>query len=477
MARSSREYFRPSVRLCKCIQELKDKSGDFDNFGMVQLFDTPDATVVKWDEFRFSHDQRLALERLEGQPRDYAVSLPRSGASVRHLVNPSFYLLRADRSRVLSTTRPVLRENAVDDSFSEERWMPSNSLVDTEGNSSDPFRSNHRQWLPTDVAWKRDGSPELRSYINNLHPQQKILYRLIEEAIHKAIPLWNVVLSSLGTKRKRRINLRSYRDPQGSTHVFVDPEPAKYDGKGFDAGNAVDLVNDFPDGIQVIVKITTIELLPSSKPSRSDSEPSDNEWHIEGMMNEHICAGAVLCYDRENMSKCGFRFRQRTDTNEFLDLFGHNPRVEACAGCAQQILNAANQHLGYAPNLGGQMIAYPNVLHTRASHVLLDDKGKKGHFKMLTLLLVDPYIRIPSTANVPPQQREWWDWEKQEDGSQLGKLSADLFGHKCSLSFDDPHLMSLESANEERIKREAEMVEFNNALDKRTEDSIFKDMP
>ncbi|KAL1640291.1 hypothetical protein SLS58_007107 [Diplodia intermedia] len=479
------------------IQELKDKSGDFDNSGMVQVFDTPDATVVKLDGFRLSRDREFALGLLDGcQPRDYEVSLPRSGALVRHLVNPSSYLLRADRSRVLSTTRPVLCENTVDNSFSEERWMPSNSLVE-----SDPFWSNHRQWLPADVAWKQDGSPELRSYINNLHPQQKIAYRFIEEAIQNAIPLWNVVLSSLGTKRKRRMNPRSYRttpaspplgrhcffqqgwDRQDSTHIVIDPEPAKYDGKGFDAGNAVNLVNDFPDGIQVIVKITTIELLPSSKPPRSESEPFDNDWHIEGMMNEHICAGAVLCYDRENLRTGGIRFRQRTDTDEILDLFEHKTRLEACAYCAQQVLGMINgdkayQNLGYAPNFGGRMIAYPNVLQTRATGVYLDDEDKPGHCKMLTLLLVDPYIRILSTANVPPQQRNWWDWEVQEDGSRLGKLPADLFDHKCSFLSDDPHFMSLESAKEERIKREAEMVEFNDALDKHTKVfDAFKAMP
>ena len=56
----------------------------------------------------------------------------------------------------------------------------------------------------------------------------------------------------------------------------------------------------------------------------------------------------------------------------------------------------------------------------------LADPTKPGHRKILALFLVDPNIRIISTANVPPQQREWWAEEVAKNGGALGKLSAEL---------------------------------------------------
>jgi hypothetical protein len=44
----------------------------------------------------------------------------------------------------------------------------------------------------------------------------------------------------------------------------------------------------------------------------------------------------------------------------------------------------------------------------RVSPFSLRDRTKPGHRRFVALWLVDPYIRIISTANVPPQQRDWW---------------------------------------------------------------------
>jgi hypothetical protein len=38
----------------------------------------------------------------------------------------------------------------------------------------------------------------------------------------------------------------------------------------------------------------------------------------------------------------------------------------------------------------------------------LKDPTKPGHRRFIALWLVDPYQRIISTANVPPQQMDWW---------------------------------------------------------------------
>lgn len=38
----------------------------------------------------------------------------------------------------------------------------------------------------------------------------------------------------------------------------------------------------------------------------------------------------------------------------------------------------------------------------------LQDPTKPGHRRFIALWLVDPHRRILSTANVPPQQKDWW---------------------------------------------------------------------
>lgn len=44
----------------------------------------------------------------------------------------------------------------------------------------------------------------------------------------------------------------------------------------------------------------------------------------------------------------------------------------------------------------------------RVSPFKLADPAKPGHRRFIALWLVDPHCRIISTANVPPQQRDWW---------------------------------------------------------------------
>ncbi|KAK3898180.1 hypothetical protein C8A05DRAFT_38237 [Staphylotrichum tortipilum] len=56
----------------------------------------------------------------------------------------------------------------------------------------------------------------------------------------------------------------------------------------------------------------------------------------------------------------------------------------------------------------GRAMAFPNVFHHRVSGFELADPTKPGHRRFVALWLVDPYKRIISTANVPPQQAEWF---------------------------------------------------------------------
>jgi Protein of unknown function (DUF4246) len=61
----------------------------------------------------------------------------------------------------------------------------------------------------------------------------------------------------------------------------------------------------------------------------------------------------------------------------------------------------------------------------------LKDPTKPGHRRFIALWLVDPYQPVISTANVPPQQLDWWlelalGQGQEERDSALSKLPLDL---------------------------------------------------
>ena len=61
----------------------------------------------------------------------------------------------------------------------------------------------------------------------------------------------------------------------------------------------------------------------------------------------------------------------------------------------------------------------------------LTDPTKPGHRRFIALWLVDPNVRIISTANVPPQQLNWWadsifTRPNQSRSEVLSKLPTEL---------------------------------------------------
>ena len=64
-------------------------------------------------------------------------------------------------------------------------------------------------------------------------------------------------------------------------------------------------------GLQVIVKLANIELTPE-KPTYDGGS-----WHVEGQLNERICATALYYYDCQNIADSYLAFRHRTDDEEF----------------------------------------------------------------------------------------------------------------------------------------------------------------
>lgn len=160
-------------------------------------------------------------------------------------------------------------------------------------------------------------------------------------------------------------------------------------------------------GLQIIVKMASIELTPE-KP-----EFSPGGWHVEGMMNEHI-VGTVLYYlDSENITDSHLDFRTLTsyDQDQYWQVGQDNFHwMESMYGVklGSGSGGACLQNYGSVKTPQGRLLAFPNVFQHRVSGFKLVDPTKPGHRRFIALWLVDPFTRIISTANVPPQQADWW---------------------------------------------------------------------
>jgi hypothetical protein len=105
----------------------------------------------------------------------------------------------------------------------------------------------------------------------------------------------------------------------------------------------------------------------------------------------------------------------------------------------------------------GRTIMYPSTIQHRFTRYELKDKTKPGYGRAVVFFLVDPNIRIISTANVPPQRFDWtMGLESSDDElrSSMSKLALDNRESKGSMP------LSLDEALENRGKFLQEIMEF-----------------
>ncbi|KAG6865926.1 hypothetical protein C0991_010427 [Blastosporella zonata] len=447
-----------------CIAELQYKAKIFEQTAAVSVFN---GDVVKSDTIipqALNEALKAAVAPLEQVPSVLQDWHPRSDDKVLDLVHPSLYPLVYGRSRILPNATIGLDDCI--ESTGQGEVIP----VPPPRDAGDillkkmlrfPF-SQQFQWLPCDVSLSDDGnSVKIVSYINNLHPEKhKDLYAVIEKIIGHTIPLWNLSLTPLKAYRcpswNRIILDRCCYDPdpeygpetdgpqQGEsededdfyerreqwyrdTRRLVLPEPGPFKRPGFKKGPdsrrednnrpvyelegkgelkpeySVDIFRDFASsGLQVIVKLANIHLTVE-KPVYEGGT-----WHVEGQMNEHICASAIYYYDNHNISDSRLAFRQLSDPRDadYIDYpqNDHNWLTEVF-GC---YVDDSVQDVGAVDTPEGRLLTWPNILQHQVQPFALADPTKPGHRKILAFFLVDPNIRIISTANIPCQQREWW---------------------------------------------------------------------
>jgi hypothetical protein len=359
----------------KCIAELRDKAEmvqDHDH-SFIHVLDA-EVTVVKSDtQIPESLRRRLieAVHPLEDVPERWKDWHPNSDEQVLDLLHPSLYPVILGRSRAipdrLIPVQDCLKSIGKGDLIAEDGLSTQDKSVfwNDSVNYGDLVAWGHFQWLPSEMEIGDDGKTHIRSYINNLHPiRHQQLYSVLESFVDRCIPLWNETLSwfhdrirvhpkhndredwivpdGLHWDRSEVVDdpcvdedcreedhammtdgewadhfgvYDEYMDWRRDNRVLKQPEPDAYESwkKKLhpDRKDLVDLRSKFKDdGLQIIFKLANIHLTPE-KP-----EFNGGSWHVEGALNEHICASAIYYYDEENISESRLGFRQPLDEDE-----------------------------------------------------------------------------------------------------------------------------------------------------------------
>ncbi|TEA18032.1 hypothetical protein C8034_v011241 [Colletotrichum sidae] len=471
-----------------CMQELQAKAEIYEAAGFVPVLDNS-AAVVKSDnaivpELKERLKNSVAL--LEDVPEKDKDWHPGSDEKVLDLVHPSLWPLAYGVSQIMANERIKLRDTLKYCGRGEV--IPAPTAVD------DRLWSTKYQWLPCEVDLD-DDKPRIASYINNLHPVRHAkLYGVIEDIMEKVLPMWDVVyrweeefeyqrihISQVGRKCMAPEVCKEYCRPcnrpldsgeertdedfweyesvddeseldiatrkrdldwWSEMHVVERPTVGEYKPPLLRAENIKpnDGLLQGAERMQVIVKLANIHLTPE-KPTYDGGS-----WHLEGLLNEHICATALYYYDNDNITESRLAFRTTADKEDLMMELQYEQNDYNSIESTFKIDGggASLQDLGSVLTRQDRLLVFPNVYQHCVAPFELVDKTKSGHRKILALFLVDPAIPVISTANVPPQRKDWW---QEEVGK--GKLPQEI----ANLIFDELDFpMDLETAKEMRLK-------------------------
>ncbi|GFG19127.1 hypothetical protein IFM61606_07876 [Aspergillus udagawae] len=375
------------------------------------------------------------LEEIPKEQKDYH---PGTDNKVVDLVHPSLFPVIYGRTRILpdrlidlEAFAKEIGEGNVLPVRPEEESVTAQSDYQYRWFERDPHRpySLRFQWLPCDVYFGPNDGNECRiaSYINNLRPNRhRALYYIIEKILTRTIPMWNKTLTLLQDEYKRI----EYYKVEYEDHSEPEPEAADEDEEDSDEfcelnwewqrgqpikqpepgsfvphtlKNQVNLRQEYAErGLQVIVKLAYIELTPE--------KPDENITESTLAFRQRASTGDVG-HIKYEQSRHGF----------LQQVFGFGPDVDGHNECN------ITQLLGSVETRQGRLLTFPNILQHRAAPFRLADPSKSGHRKILAFFLVDPHLSIISSANVPPQQEDWWRERQELVGRLLGeKLPPEL---------------------------------------------------
>ena len=434
------------------------------------------------------------VKLLEDVPDDRKDWHPGSNKQVLDLVHPSLWPLVYGRSRVVNErigTNDALQACGKGDVAAIPQGETRREL------------SKRFQWLPCDVTID---DARIQSYINNLHPvEHAALYPVIEKFIQKSLPAWDAIYRWHRDFNRQRLKTSeactecttkdvcegSWECRASSRPVDAD-EPARVEDEEYEPGyegseretrdmawfmsthpaKLPDITPDQPqfgvdradirtqgffgtDKVQVIVKLANIVLTPENP------EYPGGTWHVEGQQNEHICATALFYYDCDNITDSYLAFRTRADAEGLctaLD-YGQNDDLSIERTLAIDSQGSTMQDIGRVLTRERRAVFFPNVYMHQVQPFELIDKTKSGHRKILALFLVDPAIPVVSTANVPPQQRNWWRGEQAvRESGRLPPEIADMVLRNVDFPIDEEDAKALrDELMSERSGMQAQM--------------------
>ncbi|KAJ5115280.1 Protein of unknown function DUF4246 [Penicillium alfredii] len=492
------------------IEELKFKAMIYDATDVVALYNgdvTKSDTIVPQSVVQ---ELKNSVPDLEFDEPELQFYNPGSYKKQRDFLAMALYPLVYGKSRILPD-KLITLDNALEHAGQGEVIpVPQETGITREDiawrvlSRADIQVRPYSRWfqvLPTDFELRDDNRWHIATYINNLHPvKHRNIYKLIEEAFNCLVPQWNATLTPLKDmlhsrarieyhkaeyyplpkdiadqipkiqpreaqtefdERYEKWCIETYRSIQPDAGTFLPwavppwlmnklpedlPSPVRIE-------QGVELNKDYGEcGLQVITRILGVDLKPEDPYFQSD-------WHVEGQMNEHICAAAFLTYDSENMEEAYMEFRNMVETATLAEV-EHEPNDFIWL---RQVYGMENgepsvQCSGSIRCKVGRTVMYPSTVQHRLTRFELKDKTKPGYARALVFLLVDPNIRIISTANIPPQRLDWTLSDDKREDEDLSTSMARLALQNRDKRGSMP--VSLNEALATRIDLLNEIIEF-----------------
>lgn len=142
----------------------------------------------------------------------------------------------------------------------------------------------------------------------------------------------------------------------------------------------------------------------------------------------------------------------------------HHDWLTAVYGCEAD--GPVIQEMGSVLCLENRLLTFPNILEHWVAQFSLADRSRPGHRKIRALFLVDPHIRVISTANVPPQRKDWWEEQVDLRRGPLSKLPPELQEMVIKqlgdfpITMDDANELRFELMSERSAMQEIQMINF-----------------
>ncbi|KAM0457489.1 hypothetical protein ACHAO4_003289 [Trichoderma viride] len=432
-----------------CVKELRDKANYYAETGIIPTLEAS-AAIAKSDvlvSVSLRAELQEAFKKLKLDQRLKPNWHPKSNEQVLDLVHPSMYSL------VYGQTR-VLQDEVVGTSDAIDKWAGKGEPIakDTSNSSRDEpgspppasYWSETYQWLPANVKFMEDGTVKFTSYINNLHPQKyPQVYRTIEKLIEAALPAWDQCLSlRLKGGKKSGAGRTEPRFPKQDmcdnvSDIWDPSSPPPLDDVDEDDGEDGGGDND--------------EAEDEEEDDEDDEDPAILEWkETRNPVHPRVPEFEDVEYAQRDIARLAHKFKkaglQVIVKMVSIELTPEKPELPAGEWhvskerSRSQRTHGTSLRDGWAPCLQmygavqmheGRLLTFPSVFQHKESSIKLKDPSKPGTRHVISLQLVDPSMRIISTANVPPQQRDWWlgavlRQPLRSDGSTLANLPPDL---------------------------------------------------